>query len=301
DDGAAWDFQQVQAAAKKLDALDEPFLLGVVVRGAATVVRDGAEVADIPGASLADLAWNRALRVRHGFSLEGIDRQVYAFTADYPTRIGSTALVPGDDVRVVGTSTGHVQELRKEVSEWKLAHCLGELYYRLPHADEALSLGVTSLTRAATGERSLPDPQVQVTRIGGGVGHEVVEVTLDNPSAEGSDLGGVDSNFVELQAVGGVFGEAKQGSFYRYDLLAAGPGGKLMRSANPILLRLFVPVLAPGAHLVSGPITIRTVRAGLADILVHATFLAPYGGTAEVGPMSWTQLPKPQPTASARP
>src|SRR5581483_8791798 len=66
DDSAAWDFQQVQIAARKLDALGEPFLLGVVVRGAATVVRGGAEVGEIPGATLADLAWNRALRVRHG-------------------------------------------------------------------------------------------------------------------------------------------------------------------------------------------------------------------------------------------
>jgi hypothetical protein len=304
DDPAAWDFQKVKTAAQQLDGLDEPFLLGIVVRGAATVVRGGADVGDIPGATLADLAWNKAMRLAHGFSLEGVDRQVYAFTADYPTRVGGTALVPGDDVRVVSTSTAHLQELRKERADWKLHHCLGELYYRLPHPEERLSLGLESLSRVASGARSLPDPRLTVEKIGGSTGRVVFRVTLDNPSPEASDIGGVDSNFVELQAVGGAFIDVKPGAFFRYDLLAPGADGRLVRSNYPVIVRLYAPVLAAGAHLESGSIEVRTVPAGLGDLVGRASFLAPYGGSAETPPLSWTKLgpaPAATPTAGATP
>ncbi len=178
DDPAAWDFQQVQAAAKKLAVLEEPFLVGVVVRGAVTLLRGGAEAGEIPGASLAELAWNRRLRLRHGFSLEGVDRQVYAFSAAYPTRVAETSLVAGDNVRVVGTSTAHLQELRRQIAGWKLDHCLGELYYRLPHPGEALTLGAASLARIGAEEVALPVPRVVVEKLGESPGRLTIWLTL---------------------------------------------------------------------------------------------------------------------------
>jgi len=189
-----------------------------------------------------------------------------------------------------------VQELRRQLADWKLAHRLGELYYRLPHVDEGLSLGLASVTRAAGDARSLPDPRLSVETIDRASGRVVVRVTLENPSPEASDIGGVDSNFVELQAVGGSFGDVKPGGFYRYDLLTPGPDGRLTRTTSPVLVRLFVPVLASGARLESGPITIKAAPGGLQDVLVRATFLAPYGGSADVGPLSWTKLPLAAPT-----
>src|SRR6185436_9019798 len=220
DEDAAWDFQQVQASAKKLETLEEPFLVGVVVRGTATLLRAGAEAGELPGVSLADLAWNRRLRVRHGFSLEGIDRQVYAFSADLATHAGDTALLVGDNVRVVSTSTAHLQELRRQIAEWKLAHCLGELYYRLPHPGEELTLSAASLARIGSEEPALPAPRAIVEKIAATRGRVTIRLTLENPSTEPSDLGQVDSNFVELWAQGGVFADVDPGQFYRYDLYA---------------------------------------------------------------------------------
>ncbi len=304
DDPSAWDFQKVKAGAEQLEKLEEPFLVGVVVRGVATLVRSGAPVEEIAGASLGELAWNRQLRVRHGFSLEGVDRQVYAFTAHEPTRVGETRLLVGDDVRVVGTSTAHVQELRRQIAGWKLEHCLGELYYRLPRPGESLTLDAANLARVGGEAPAVPVPRVTVTKLAGSPGRVVVKVLLENASSEGSDLGHVDNNFVELWARDGAFVDVKQGQFYRYELYQVQPDGQLLRTIrNPTVLRFYAPLLPAGARIESGPIELRTVRAGLTDLLVRATFLAPYGGTAEMKPMSWTQLqpaatPTPQPRAA---
>jgi hypothetical protein len=303
DDPSAWDFQRVKAGAQRLDELAEPFLVGVVVRGVATLVRGGSAVEEIAGATLAELAWNRKLRVRHGFSLEGLDRQVYTFTADVPTRVAETRLAAGDDVRVVGTSTAHVQELRRQIAGWKLEHCLGALYYRLPRPGEALTLDAANLARAGGEAPALPVPRVTVTRLGTATGRVTVAVLLENASSEGSDMGHLDSNYVELWAQGGAFGRVEQGQFYRFDVYQVQPNGQLARTfRNPTLLRFYAPLLPAGAHIESGPIEIRTVRAGLTDLLVRATFLAPYGGTAEMKPMSWNQLqPAPTPTPTPQP
>ncbi|HXT22413.1 MAG TPA: hypothetical protein VN923_16790 [Thermoanaerobaculia bacterium] len=303
DDPAAWDFQQLAAAAKELESLEEPFLVGVVVRGHATLIRGGAEAGELPGVSLADLAWNRRLRVRHGFSLEGIDRQVYAFSADVATRVGETPLLVGDNVRVVATSTAHLQELRRQIAEWKLAHCLGELYYRLPHPGEELTLSAASLARIGAEEPALPAPRAIVEKIAATPGRVTIRLTLENPSTEPSDLGQVDSNFVELWAQGGVFADVDPGQFYRYDLYATTADGELVRALrNPTVARLFAPLLPAGAALSSGPIELRTVEGGLSDLQVRASFLAPYGGTAEMKPASWTQLgPAAAPTPMLHP
>ncbi len=303
DNDAAWDFQQLQASAKKLETLEEPFLVGVVVRGAATLLRGGAEAGELPGVSLADLAWNRRLRVRHGFSLEGIDRQVYAFSADIPTRVGDTPLLVGDNVRVVSTSTAHLQELRRQISGWKLPHCLGELYYRLPHEEESLTLGADSLARIGTEEAALPVPRVTVDKLADSPGRVTVRITLENASTEPSDLGQVDSNFVELWAQGGIFHDVQPGQFYRYDEYEPAANGQLVRTIkNPTVVRLFAPLLPAGATLTSGPLELRTVQGGLTDLQVRASFLAPFGGTAEMKAASWTQLqPSPVPTAAPPP
>ncbi len=277
--------------------------MGIVVRGVATLVRGGAEVGEIPGATLADLAWNRQLRLRHGFSLEGVDREVYAFTADGPTRIAGTHLAAGDDVRVVGTSTAHIQELRRQIAGWKLEHCLGELYYRLPHAGEALTLSAASLVRAGGEGTALPDPRVIVTKVSTSPGRVVVQLTLENRSSEGSDIGQVDSNFVEVWALGGAFGDVRQGQFYRYDLYAPAANGQLVRNIRyPTVLRFYAPVLPAGGRIESGPIEVRTVRSGLEDLRVRASFLAPYGGTGELPATSWQLLqPPPTPTPTPQP
>jgi hypothetical protein len=215
--------------------------------------------------------------------------------------VGDTRLQVGDNVRVVGTSTAHLQELRRQVAAWKLAHCLGELYYRLPHADEELTLNAASLARISAEETALPAPRVVVEKLATTPGRVTVRLTLENPSTEPSDLGQVDSNFVELWAQGGIFHDVQPGEFYRYDEYAPAEGGQLVRTIkNPTVVRLFAPLLPAGATLDSGPIELRTVEGGLTDLQVRASFLAPFGGTAEMKPASWTQL-QPAPAATPTP
>jgi hypothetical protein len=296
DRAEAWDFRVVQRQVAALEELEKPYLVGVVTRGSAVHLHDGESV-ELSGVSLASLAWNRGLRLRHGFSLEGIDRQIYEFGAPGPARVGETRLATGDAVRVVVTTTAHIQELRKQLVEWGPTFHLGELYYRLPPPGDVLSLGAENIVHAAGAERPAPRPQLTITTLAESANRVVVRLTLENASSEASDLGQVESNFVELRAVGGGFGSIDRGGFYRYDTLAPDERGELRRNIrNPPVLRLFAPVLGPQARLETGPLEIRS-RGKLEDLQASASFLAPYGGSAEAPPRSWTELaPRPTPT-----
>jgi len=196
-----------------------------------------------------------------------------------------------------------MQELRRLIASWKLEHHLGQLYYRLPHVGDGLTLTADSLARIGAEATALPDPRIIVTKLAESPGRVVVKLSLHNASSEGSDLSQVDSNLVEMWAVGGAFGDVRPGEFYRYDVYMAGPDGKLVRTIRyPTVLRLFAPLLPAGGTIETGPIEVRTVRGGLADLQVRATFIAPYGGTAEIKPTSWMQLqPAPIPTPTPEP
>jgi hypothetical protein len=297
----AWDFRQVRSQVAELEAREEPYLVGVVMRGSATVIQDGKAVAELTGISLANLAWNRGLRLRHGFSLEAIDRQVYEFGAYGPARVGETRLATGDSVRVVATSTAHLQELRRQLDEWKPRFRLGELYYEQPAPGDLLSLGAEHVVHAAQSERPLPRPKLTVLTLSESAGRLVVRLRLENESVETSDIGQVDSNFVEMRVVGASFGSVAPGGFYRYDTLAPDGRGELRRTIrNPTVLRLYAPVLGPQAVIESGPLELRG-RDELEDLLVSASFLAPYGGSAELPARSWSELaPPPTPTPTPR-
>jgi hypothetical protein len=300
----AWDFRRVRAQVSELEEREEPYLVGVVMRGSATLIQDGQAVSELPGVSLATLAWNRGLRLRHGFSLEGIDRQVYEFGAYGPARVGEARLTTGDSVRVVTTSTAHLQELRRQLDEWKPRFRLGELYYKLPGEGDVLSLRADNVAHAASSERLLPRPKITIFTLGESANRVVVRLRLENDSPEASDLGQVDSNFVEVRAVGGNFGSVAPGRFLRYDTLAPDGRGELRRTIrNPTVLRLYAPVLGPRATLDSGPLELRGSGGGkVEDLLVTASFLAPYGGSAEMPVRSWLELaPPPTPTPTPTP
>ena len=243
--------------------------------------------------------------MRHGFSLEGVDRQVYAFSAD-------AADAGGRDARCRRATTCASSAPRRRTCRscggrsraGSCAHCLGELYYRLPHPGEALTLGAANLARVGGEAAALPVPRVTVAKLGASPARVTVRLTLENASTEPSDLGQVDSNFVELWALGGAFGDVQQGQFYRYDALRA-DGRRPAGAHHPLPDRRCAcsrRCCRPARTLASGPIVMRTVRGGLTDLQVRATFLAPYGGTAEMKPASWTTAaPAPTPTPTPQP
>src|SRR4029079_7347436 len=142
-----------------------------------------------------------------------------------------------------------------------------ELYYRLPHEDEALTLGAASLARIGSDESALPVPRVVVDTLADSPGRVTGRITLEDALTEASDLGQVDSNFVELWAQGGIFHDVQPGDFYRYDEYVPAENGQLVRTIrNPTVVRLFAPLLPAGALLNSGLIELRTVQGGLTDL-----------------------------------
>lgn len=283
----AWDFQQVERSTRLLEELEEPYLLGVSILGSTALLGASGTEESSTTVGLGDLVRARGLALEHGFTLEGIDRQVYAFRAEQRTRLGSWQLAQGQRVRLVGTSTPHLEELRRLLGVWSTPHRLGELYIRLPGPDEKTGLRVANLINALGPSPVMPEPVVTVESLPPGRSTLRMKIRLENPSLEPTDLGFVDHNFVELVAVNAVWKDIEGGDFDRFDLLKPDRSGELRRSLqSPTVLRLYVPLLEAGASLLSGPIDLepRTVDP---RIEISANFLVPSGRSASFGPLSW--------------
>lgn len=289
DDAAAWDLQAVEANFEPLEKLGRKYLLGVVTVGAATQLdASGAPVSYTTGLSLAPLVRDPLLELEHGFTLKAIDRQVYTFKAHGAVHLGDWRLRPGAGVRVVRLSSNHLEEFRRLVGAHDLPHHLGELFYRLPRADERLSLSLANLLAALGKEPATPRLDVQVTLARRTPRSLVLHVKLLNDSDETTEVAQLDSNFVEIDASGATVGRVDPGQFYRFEMLAKRPDGELVRSFRDAgTLRLYEPVLEAHEAVESGDAEL-LLRGRDADLTVYATFLLPDGRDVEFGPVPWT-------------
>ena len=167
-------------------------------------------------------------------------------------------------------------------------HLLGTAYYRQPRPDDAVSLDAAALIDVLSAAPARPAPRVTVLAEPPSGGRSATwRVELDNASAEASDLATLDSNYLEVQLESGRFESVAAGDFWRYEMLAPGPDGALRRTLDDAtVLRLYAPVLRPGAKLVSGPLRLAVTPTG-AVARLSARFLAPYGQEITFGPEPW--------------
>lgn len=283
----AWDFQQVELTAKAVEELGKPYLAGVSILGSTTLVERDRVLMSTTEVGLGDLVRAPGLVVEHGFTLEGIDRQVYSFRAEQPTRVGPLTVTSGQRVRLVRSSTPHMEELARLFGTWTLPNRLGELYVRMPGPGEATGLQVENLVNALGPAPVMPNPEVILESLPPSRKALRMRITLQNQAPEPTDLGFVDHNYVELVASDAFWDEVDAGEFPRFDLLKKDRSGEMRRSLqSPNVLRLYVPLLEGGGRFETGVLELQPTDVD-PRILVGANFLVPSGRSASFGPREW--------------
>lgn len=294
EDGDAWDFIELERKLRILEEIGRPYLLGVITLGTATHLNAESRVkARRTALSLQEILWNRDLKLRPGFSLEGVNRRVYAVVAERKTRVGSWDLVNGDGIRVVRAATSDLEELMRLLGAWELPNLLGQVYYRLPAAEERLSLSLGNLLNALDSTPASPELAFDVSlqrRTGRGW---LVRLSITNLNGEITELSLMDSNYLQARCLNGVFGQRLQtGDFYRYDLYRL-EGDELVRTfRRPDIVKLHLPILEGQQRVESGDVEI-LVR-GQPRLELLGQFLLPDGRRLTVGPEPW---PPPEPEA----
>lgn len=289
--GLAWDFVELERNLQKVEELDIPYLLGVVTLGTAShLAKGGAVKARMTPLSLQEILWNRRLKLRPGFSLEGVNRRVYSVEAEKRTQVGKWEVLPGEAVRVVRAATSDIEELKRLVGSWELSNHLGEVYYRLPSDEERLTLSVENLLNALDSEPAAPDLDFGVSlqrRTGRGW---LLRLSITNLNGEITELSLLDSNYIQARCLNGLFGKVVPGDFYRFDLFQTHDDGELERTfRRSDLIRLHVPILEGQQKVESGDIEVHLQ--GEPRLELEGSFLLPDGRTLLVGPVLW---PRPE-------
>lgn len=285
----AWDFQKVESALDDLEKLEEPYLLGISTLGSvAHVGSGGREIATTTKASLGDLVSQRGLQLEHGFTLQGIDRQVYAFKADRRVRIAELEIAAGERVRLIQASTPHLEELSRLLGAWNTPHRLGQIYLRMLEPGEKSGLTVGNIVNALGPSPTMPDPEVVVESLPPSRRALRLKVRVENKAGEPTDIGFVDHNYVELVATNAHWADVEPGDYVRYDLLKPDRQGTLTRSIqSPTVLRLYVPILEGGQVYQSDVIEL-VPTSNDPRLSISADFLVPSGRSATFGPREWS-------------
>ncbi len=288
EDPTAWDFVALQHALEKLEESGKPYLVGIVGLGTATHLNaKGTVRARTTRLSLQEIVWNRQVKLRSGFSLQGVNRRVYEVAADRAARVGDFELQAGDSIRVVRTSTSDLEELRRLLGAWDLKHRLGELYFRLPAENEGLSLKLENLTNALDATPAEPLLELVATvqrRTGRGW---IFRFGIINQSAEISELSLIDNNFLQVTTQSGSFDDRVDlGDFFRYDLGHRQADGGLERNIRkPTTIRLHAPIIEGFQRITSGDVEL--YHDGEPELELEVSFLLPDGRTFRFGPFPW--------------
>jgi len=284
----AWDLQAVERNVGRLEKLEARYLLGAALVGSVQRIGPKGRVLEATSTpSLRELVAQPALELVPGFSLEGVDRQVFELAARAPVAVDGLQLAKGERVRVVKTATPFLEELLRRAGVWETPHRLGEVFYRAPRPGEGMAVGLGSLEEALSPEPAQPRLETSVERVGRDERSWTVRVRLTNRGAEPTDLAFFDSNFVELRVRGGRIAEVAPGDFRRYELLRDGrEKGTMQALREADTVRLFAPLVEGGDQLQSGDIEI-VLRDGNPTLIERASFLLPEGRLLETEAIEW--------------
>lgn len=284
----AWDFQRLSERLSALEQHDVPYLVGVIGLGTATHVAKGGRVKGrSTHYSLRTFLWNRKLKLQTGFSLEGVDRRIFEFVADSPTKVGEWDFQRGDLARVVRSTTYHYTQLHDLLKREAYPHLLGQVYYRLTAPDEPLSISLDNILNVLESTTVTPEitlaAQVQRRTARGWL----FRFLISNENGEMTELSTVDSNYIQVDAVGGQFAdELTTGDFFRYELFRTQKNGTLKRTfRNANSLRLYIPMIEGQGNVASGDVEVYMRKPVLR---LTGQFLLTDGRTVDVGPWSWS-------------
>ncbi len=287
EDPTAWDLQFVEKSFRRLEALGRPYFIGASTLGTATWRGRNGEVRESSTSfALGELVHLRNLELKPGFSLQGIDRQVWEFVARGPLRAGEWNLATGDSIRVVRTATPFLEELRRRIGASESPHRLGEVYYRLRRENERLSLSVDNLADVLAPDAAAPALEVAVEKVSTSERRWLVKVRLANRSSESTDLAYFDSNFVQLEVAGATIGGVEAGEFQRFELLVDGEKGTMRAYREANTVRFFLPLVEEHQEAATGTIELKLAQRTPA-ITVSANFLLADGKALTVAPRVW--------------
>lgn len=242
EDPTAWDLEEVEKSFRRLEGLGCPYFTGAVTLGTASWRARGGETrAFTTELSLGELIHRRNLELKPGFSLEGIDRQVWEFVATGPARVRAWDLAAGESVRIVRTATPLLEEFRRRVGAWESSRRLGDVLYRLRRDDERLSLSVDNLADVLDPDATEPLLDLRLEKESATASQWRVRLHLANKGTESTDLAFFDSNYVQLEVNGATIGEVSPGEFHRFELLADGEQGTMRAFREANMVRLFCP------------------------------------------------------------
>lgn len=257
EDPTAWDLQSVEGTVHRLEKLDRPYYLGAVTVGTATL-RDakGAARATSTDFDLGALVWQRRLELKRGFTLEGIDRQVYEFRARSPVTVGPWSLASGESVRVVRAATSNIEEFRRRCGAWQASHLLGEVFWRLPSESEKLSMDAANVADALSSEPSRPGLEILVERTEAKRKEWQLKVSLIDRNDEDTDVSYLDSNYIDLAVEGARIADVSAGNFARFELSFHGERGTMQALRQADQVRLFAPIVEGRQELATGPVVL---------------------------------------------
>lgn len=283
----AWDFITLEERVQKIEALDVPYMLGVVTLGSASHLRpNGAVRGRVTPTSVQEILWNRDVKLRPSFSLDGVNRRVYEVVVEKATTVGPWSVSPGDVIRIIRAATSDLEELLRLLEAWETPHHLGQAYYRLPAPEEKLSLSLENLLNALDRTPAAPDLHLDASlqrRSGRGW---LVRFSITNRNGEITELSLVDNNYLEVRCLNGVFGKAEVEDFYRYDLFQTNRQGEMERTfRRSPTIRLHIPILEGDQRVSSGDIEVHVD--GQPRFELSGRFLLPDGRTVELGPQPW--------------
>lgn len=283
----AWDFIALERHLQAIEALDVPYMLGVVSLGNAAHLRgNGAVKARVTSTSVQEILRNRDLKLRPSFSLDGVNRRVYEVVVEKPTEVGSWKVGPGDVIRVVRAATSDLEELLRLLEAWEVPNHLGQAYYRLPSSEEKLSISLENLLNALDRTPAAPDLYLDASLQRRSARGWLVRFTITNRNGEITELSLVDNNFMEVRCLNGTFGKASLEDFYRFDLYKRNRKGELERTfRRSDTLRLHIPILEGAQKVTSGDIEVHVNGSPIFEM--EGRFLLPDGKTVELGPTRW--------------
>lgn len=284
---SAWDFIALEERLTRLEAMGGQYFLGVGTLGLA-YSSDGSERGRTD-LRLRDVLWG-GFTLEPGFSLEGVNRMLFAAKADRDLRIGDWRIRRGSRIRLVRPAAAHIEELERLLGAWQLPGLLGSVYYRLPRRGERLSLSAETL--AAARDTGTATPRIRLEgslRRATGRGF-LFRFTITNDGPGTTELSVLENNILQVSAVDGgrqpSIGRVDTGDFERFALFRRKGDGSFaptFRGADTV--RLHLPILEEGESASTGDVEILVPSAPRLEL--EAWFILPDGRTTRLGPASW--------------